>query len=293
MQSLIQMLPTRTKILHSCDAINLAPPCKSYFSLRFPNNHEPYAEFSFDSSYIRDLVAGLRDTENHDRHKLALATAASLIRRKTGFGSEVSDHLEDLATLLVGLGDKYEMERFQEMRLQAMIAVLIAKPLEMGQWFSRTYYNGDYSISQRATILTVIGLGARELAGFAKEDAALTGAPLTLLAQQQNSFPSKRLPDKFHQIYHNTLEPSSSSYCSSSSPVNALSQTLETSMLQPMAIEAADRLSGPDVLKVRTFSSRMAVEKKRTKPIPNALAKVLAEGFFLPLTGLWRVHLQT
>ena len=183
------------------------------------------------------------------------------------------------------------MERFQEMRLQAMIAVLIAQPLEMGQWFSRTYYNGDYSISQRATILTVIGLGARELAGFAKEDAALTGAPLTLLAEQQHSFPSKRLPDKFHQIYHNTPE-SSSSY-SSSSPVNALSQTLEKSMLQPMAIEAADRLSGPDVLKVRTFSSRMAVEKKRTKPIPNALAKVLAEGFFLPLTGLWRVHLQT
>ena len=176
------------------------------------------------------------------------------------------------------------MERFQEMRLQGMIAVLIAKPLQMGQWFSRTYYNGDYSISQRATILTAIGLGARELAGFAKEDAALTGAPNPLLAETAPSFPSKRLPDRFHQIY--ALE-------ASSSPVTALSRTLEKSMLQPMAIEAADRLSGPDILKVRTFSSRMAVEKKRQKPIPNALAKILAEGFFLPLTGLWRIHLQT
>lgn len=247
---------------------------------RVLNNQELYAEDLYVSSYIRDLVAGLRDIENYDRHKLALATASSLIRRKAGFGSEVSDHLEDLATLLVGLGDKYEMERFQEMRLQGMIAVLIAKPLQMGQWFSRTYYNGDYSISQRATVLTVIGLGARELAGFAKEDAELTGAP-TLLVEKP--FPSKRLPEKLHQIY--ALE--------SSSPVNALSHALEKSMLQPMAIEAADRLSGPDVLKVRTFSSRMAVEKKRQKPIPNALAKILAEGFFLPLTGLWRIHLQT
>lgn len=231
------------------------------------------------SSYIRDLLTGLRDIENHDRHKLALATASSLIRRKTGFGTEVSEHLEDLASLLVGLSDKYEMERFQEMRLQGMIAVLLAEPLQMGQWFSRTYYNGDYSISQRAIILTTIGLGARELAGFAKEDAALTGAP-TLL---ETPFPSKRLPDKFRQVY--ALE--------SSSPVNALSHTLENSMLQPMAMEAADRISGPDVLKVRTFSSRMAVEKKRPKPIPNALAKILADGFFLPLTGLWRIHLQT
>lgn len=230
------------------------------------------------SSYIRDLVAGLRDTENHDRHKLALATASSLIRRKTSFGTEVSECLEDLATLLVGLNDKYEIERFQEMRLQGMIAVLLAEPLQMGQWFSRTYYNGDYSISQRAIILTTLGLGARELAGLAKEDATLTGAP----AVSETPFPSKRLPEKFHQVY--ALE--------SSSPVTALSHTLEKSMLQPMAIEAADRISGPDVLKVRTFSSRMAVEKKRQKPIPNALAKVLANGFFLPLTGLWRIHLQ-
>ena len=35
--------------------------------------------------YIRDLIAGLRDQENYDRHELALATAASLIRRKANF----------------------------------------------------------------------------------------------------------------------------------------------------------------------------------------------------------------
>ncbi len=209
---------------------------------------------------------------------MALSTASNLIRRKVAFGTEVSDNIDELASILVGLGDKWEMENFQQMRLQGMIAVLTAEPLNMGQWFSRTFYNGDYSVGQRASVLTVLGLGARELAGLGKEDAALTGANATA----ESSFPSKRLPDKLHKIY--ALE---------AAPMNALSSRLEKTMIQPMAAEVADKFSGPNALKVRTFSSRMAVEKKRTKPIPNALAKVVADGFFFPLTGRWRIHLQS
>lgn len=169
------------------------------------------------------------------------------------------------------------MEDFQKMRLQGMIAVLTAKPLKMGQWFSMTFYNGDYSMGQRVSVLTTLGLGARELAGLGKEDAALTG-----VNPAETSFPSKRLPDKLHKLY--ALE---------AAPMTAISQQLERTMIQSMAAEAADKVTGPNVLKVRTFSSRMAVEKKRQKPIPNALAKIVAEGFFFPLTGRWRIHLQS
>lgn len=209
---------------------------------------------------------------------MALSTAANLIRRKAAFGTEVSDNNEELASILVGLGEKWPLENFQQMRLQGMIAVLIAEPLKMGQWFSRTFYNGDYSMGQRASVLTVLGLGARELAGLGKEDAALTGANAT----REDSFPSKRLPDRLHRVY--ALE---------AAPMDAISSQLEKTMIQPMAAEAADKFSGPNALKVRTFSSRMAVEKKRQKPIPNALAKVVADGFFFPLTGRWRIHLQS
>ncbi|KAL8822260.1 MAG: hypothetical protein Q9191_006999, partial [Dirinaria sp. TL-2023a] len=227
--------------------------------------------------YIRELIAGLRDTDNFDRHKLALSNASSLIRRKASFGSEVTEHIEELATQLVGLGDKYNMEDFQKMRLQGMIAVLIAQPLKMGQWFSRTFFYGDYSMSQRASVLTTLGLGARELAGLEKEDAAMTGAD----AVTKSAFPSKLLPDKLHQVY--AIE---------AKPVDAISKKMETTMMKPMAIEAADQISGPNALKVRTFSSRMEVEKKRAKPMANELAKTVADGFFFPLTGLWRVQLQ-
>lgn len=234
------------------------------------------------SSYIRDLVAGLRDTENFDRYKLAISTAPSLIRRKANFGSEVTEHIEDLASLLVALSDKYDMDKFQEMRLQGMVAVIIAQPVQMGQWLSRTFFNGDYSIGQRASVLTALGLGARELAGFQKEDAAILGVdPLP-----ETSFPSQKLPEKLHKAFASDAK-------SSSSPLNRISESVEKLMIQPMAVSAADKLSGPNALKIRTFSSRMAVEKKRPKPTANALAKIVADAFFLPLTGLWRLHLQT
>ncbi|KAL9120891.1 MAG: hypothetical protein Q9187_002558, partial [Circinaria calcarea] len=225
--------------------------------------------------YIRDLIAGLRDIDNYDRHKLALVTAPSLIRRKANFGTEVSDHIDEIATQLVGLGDKYNLENFPQLRLQGMIAALIARPLQMGQWFANTFFNGEYSMGQRASILTTLSMGARELAGFQTEDAAVTGADAV------PNFPSKRLPDKLHKIY--AVE---------AAPVDALTQRLERTMIRPMAAEAADKLTGPKALKVRTFSSRMEVEKKRKKAIPNELAKIVADGFFFPLTGRWQIHLQ-
>jgi telomere length regulation protein len=84
--------------------------------------------------YIRDLMAGLNDSENYDKHSLALKSAAALIRRKTSFGKEVSDHALELASILVGLGDTFDMEDFLELRLQALIAVLISSPAQMAPW---------------------------------------------------------------------------------------------------------------------------------------------------------------
>ncbi|KAL8997414.1 MAG: hypothetical protein Q9188_006331, partial [Gyalolechia gomerana] len=199
--------------------------------------------------YVSDLISGLRDTENYDRHTLAVTHASSLIRRKAFFGTEVTDNIQELASILTGLSDKWNFENFQELRLQAMIAVLVAQPLEMGQWFSRTYFNGDYSISQRAAVLTALGLGARELAGYGNEDAALTKSNQ---APKGAAFPSKQLPPKLHALYASK----------DMAPLTAASQKLEQSIIRPMALDAADALTGPKALKIRTFSSRMEVEKK-------------------------------
>ncbi|KAJ8114450.1 hypothetical protein OPT61_g3680 [Boeremia exigua] len=227
--------------------------------------------------YIRDLIAGLRDQENYDRHELALATAAPLIRRKTDFGTEVVDHLEELATILTGLQNGLELEAFAQQKQQALIAILLVRPAQMAQWFVRSFFSGDYSLTQRIAMLTTLGLGARELAGMkdASTDDLIPAAP---------SFPSKQLPQHLHKMYTENQ---------TTSPVAKLTSSMARAMLSPLASQAADTLSGPNVLKVRTFSSRMEVEAARKKPIPNALAQIVADNFFFPLTGRWWLQIRS
>ncbi|KAK7729545.1 telomere binding protein [Botryosphaeria dothidea] len=223
--------------------------------------------------YIRDLLAGLRESKNYDRHQLALSTAASLIRRKTDFGKEVKDNLEELASVLIGLNDQFDIENFQEVRQQALISVVLADPAQTGPYLVRCFYAGDYSFSQRVAILTAIGLSARELAGF-KDDALVSDASTS----SGPGFPSEMLPEKLHRLYS-----------TESNPVDTITNKLKHTMITPLALDAADKVTGPSTLKVRTFSSRMQVEKNR-KIITNELAKIVAQSLFFPLTGGWWSH---
>jgi telomere length regulation protein len=253
--------------------------------------------------YIRDLIRYLRDSDNYDHQKLALTTAPTLIRRKGNFGTEVREHAEELASLLIGLQDKFEIENFYNLRLQSMIALVVTQPEMMGQWFAKTFFDGDYSASQRAAILAVLGIGAREIAGF--ETSEYTAAA---------SFPSKTLPDKVERLYLG-LQPrdqSSTSSALKALPSNALdtmAQSLTQSFLAPLAAEAADKTTGPDVLKLSTFTSRLErqqdspdppnVKRKQTsnKPrlraIPNTTAQILYTSFFSPLAARFQAALRS
>ncbi|KAE8352543.1 telomere length regulation protein-domain-containing protein [Aspergillus coremiiformis] len=225
--------------------------------------------------YIRDLIIYLRDTENIERFELAISTAPSLIRRKTGFGTELAENTEELALVIVGLQEQSKFPKFHQYRLQSIIALIISQPLKMGRWFTAMFFDGDLSQVQRSAILTGLGLSARELAGDGENDAQTLGLPILPDA----SFPSKKLPANLEALYSST-----------ESPIASLTRKLAQSSLQPLAANAADSLSGPNALKVRTFSSRMEVEKqrqqreaKRQKSTVKHLYKVLPEGFFHPL----------
>jgi telomere length regulation protein len=245
--------------------------------------------------YVRDLIRYIRDTENYDHQKLALTTAAALIRRKKDYGTEVKDHIEELASLLVGMQDKYEIEGFDDLRLQGMIAVIYASPRKMGAWFAKTFFDGDYSISQRVSILVALGLSARELGGHEQSRYAAAA-----------SFPSKTLPAKVERLY---LQGQPSRQVSSTSnlkalPPNALdhvAKTVTSDFLAPIAATAADSATGPDALKLSTYSSRLkrvssiasstndSVASKKAGPvvkvIPNSAAELLSTAMFYPLTA--------
>lgn len=247
--------------------------------------------------YIRDLISYFRDTENYDKQKLALTTAPTLIRRKANYGTEVSSHADELATLLVGLQDKYDLDNFDEFRQQGMIAIIVAQPKKMGQWFAKTFFDGDYSLSQRASVLIVLGLGGREIAGFEKSEYP-----------SKTQFPSKTLPSKVERHY---IMPSSSNRLESSStnlkplPPNALdnlAQTLSQTFLAPLAAEAADAATGPDALKLSSFTSRLNAQsssntrgapRPRVRAIPNTTASLIATSFFFPLTSRFQAAMRS
>jgi telomere length regulation protein len=254
--------------------------------------------------YIRDLIKYLRDTDSYDHQKLALMTAPTLIRRKADYGTEVAEHAEELASLLVGLSDKFEIENFDELRVHGMIATVVAKPEKMGQWFAKTFFDGDYSISQRASVLVVLGLSARELAGHETSDYAAAA-----------SFPSKPLPERVERLYLSHTSPSLPSSALKPLPPNALDNIatdLTSAFLAPLAATAADAATGPDILKLSTFTSRLANNDDATSPspanpkvkykskpkprlraIPNTTASLISTSFFTPLTARFQAALHT
>jgi telomere length regulation protein len=241
--------------------------------------------------YIRNLITYLRDTENYDRQKLGLSTAASLIRRKADFGTEVSAHAEELATLLVGIQDKYEIEDFQKLRLQGMVAILVALPAKMGQWFARTFFEGDYSVSQRASVLTTLGLGAREIGGFGKEDTGLTKTDKL----PNTSFPSKALPPAMHSLY---ITPSTKAKPNQPtlpfSAISTLTTSLTNALTQPIAASALASTSGPALMNLTPLSTRqITTPRMRPKLTTNTLSPILPTSFFFPLTGRFFIHLRS
>ncbi|CAK7208323.1 telomere binding protein [Sporothrix bragantina] len=250
--------------------------------------------------YIRDLITYLRDTENYDKQKLALNTAPLLIRRKATFGTEVQQHALDLASILVGLQDAFEMDDFDRLRLKGMIALVVAQPKTVGPWYALTFFNGDYSLSQRASVLTALGLGARELAGFDTSEYASAAA-----------FPSKHLPDRMERLYlpSEGSQPGSGSAAISSlkalgyGTLDSIADSLTASFLRPIAAQAADDATGPDVLKLASFKSRLSKDAKdkdkaakRTpaaRPAANTAGPLLASSFFFPLTARFQLAVQT
>lgn len=173
--------------------------------------------------------------------------------------------------------DKYNLPRFDEFRLQTEVAIIVSMPLTMGRWFVHALFNADLNQEQRSTILVALGLSARELAGFGVEDAE----SLELPAITEDMFPSKRLPENMEALYSD-----------GDKAISEISKRMAKVSLQPLAVEAADSLSGPNALKVRTFSSRMEVERKRKQQQEQRrkrmssqdIHKILPDGFFFPLS---------
>ena len=109
----------------------------------------------------------MRD-DKYEKVNLGLKSAPTLIRQKAHFGTELTDHAEDLARILVVMQDTFQMENFREMRQAALIAIVASAPEIVAPYLVNTYFTGDLSLQQRCILLSALGIGARELAGLEK-----------------------------------------------------------------------------------------------------------------------------
>ena len=228
--------------------------------------------------YIRDLMVGLRNDQDHDKFSVAIKNAAPLIRRKAGFGKEVTDHAEELVGMMCNLQDPFNTDDFDELRLQTLIALLLSDVGVVAPLLARQAFADGFSIAQRCVILSALGLGARELAGLNIEDEAYN-PKLGIV-----DFPSKKLPARLHAIYGQDSD-------GTMKRLEAASRSIEHQMIQPIALQAADRSTADlNAVKIRTFSSRMEVEQARTKrkPPANELAKCFGQSFFYPLANRYQ-----
>jgi telomere length regulation protein len=125
-------------------------------------NHPSY------SRYIRDLLKYLQ-SDKYEKLHMGLKSAPHLIRQKATFGTELTDQADELARVLTGMQDVFEMGEFQEMRLAGLVALVVAAPERVVGYVVETYFSGDLSIQQRLVLLSALGLGARELADLDKK----------------------------------------------------------------------------------------------------------------------------
>ncbi|KAI1916144.1 telomere binding protein [Ophidiomyces ophidiicola] len=236
--------------------------------------------------YIRDLVSALRDTENPERYNLAIASAPNLIRRKTGFGTEIIENANDLALSLVSLQDKYDIANFHENHLEGLVALITALPNQMGHWMTHALFNIDLSLAHRSVILISLGVSARELAGFRDEDTKAIG----LSEPSKPLFPSKKLPRHFDSIY----SPSKEGF-------ENISKRITQEILEPLALSATDTLTGPNIMKLQPLYSQATKKKQnrdeklkqKQKHLSKDKREVLSNAFLLPLLREFDVMMYT
>ncbi|KAI5476628.1 hypothetical protein MNV49_007465 [Pseudohyphozyma bogoriensis] len=263
--------------------------------------------------YIAELTSYLRGQdpegrkedadEEAERMMVGLRDGEVLVRRKSGWGGEVEENAVDLAIVLAGLQDRFELEGFEDLKLRIMVALVRACPDKVAPTLVEQYFFPSYSLHQRHSILTALALGARELAGLPPPPptpmptSKLAGSPSptgieAFPTPEISLFPSKRLP----LALHNRLAPPSSTQPPRALPsgaIEAITSTLADTVLtsaKKSAEEAIPEARREKLLTVRRFASaKSPITEAQT---PSTFPSLAAEFFILPLINRLFLHLH-
>ncbi|KAI9235000.1 MAG: telomere length regulation protein-domain-containing protein [Podila humilis] len=199
--------------------------------------------------YLKDLNRYLRASEDRKKAEMGLDKATELIRRKAG-SLELEEYAEMLTTTLIEMQDTFELDGFFKKREDALVALVVTSPILASSVLTYQFYEKKNSIGQRLNILTVLGLGARELAGFPATDSTFAaGGP--------------------------SLAPASKAYGATA---------VKSVIKKPATFDSITTDITMD--QTRKFSQKSAIEARRTQPKANPFANV-APVVLAGLLGRW------
>lgn len=233
--------------------------------------------------YVKELLSYLsvdkKDQQAYEKRRVALATAPTLLRQKSGFGNEVSFYAEDLLSLLAGLTNQFEDHDFEQLKLNALIGVVVSYPL-VTTHLCHLLLTGDYSLQQRLCLLSAMSLSCRELKGY-KDDAVFS-------SYKQERFASKQLPQKLHEQYL-ALQGEKATF--EDYGYRAIEGNIQNELLHEASETAKDEIAGGRILRMSASLRKKEPSGSETlvvsKEAQDTFKKTVGKQFFFPLVALW------
>ncbi|KAF2857692.1 hypothetical protein K470DRAFT_260560 [Piedraia hortae CBS 480.64] len=221
--------------------------------------------------YILDLIKSLR-SDDAETFSLSLSSAASLIRRKAAYG-EVREHASSLLSEFMSLQNNFDTEKFEELRLDALVATVGADPEGLAPRLARMVVTGrEYSTATRAGGLVALGRVGMEIAGGENPGGGFVG---------------ERLPRELESIYglpagYSQQKKLSSAQTEITAPSSGRGiHSAQTSLLRTPAKLPSPQHKGGDLLTPSRTRSMRPVSR------PNQLSKVAYVSFLAPLLGAY------
>ncbi|RPD65882.1 hypothetical protein L226DRAFT_500049 [Lentinus tigrinus ALCF2SS1-7] len=209
-------------------------------------------------------LQGGNEQDTATKIEVALDVAEELIRRKSGYGTELEENAVNLVYGFIGLQDNYDLEGFDQKRQAALDALVACCPRKAAPTIIEQFFTNQYSTDQRFVMLNALALGARELAGLPVPD--LPGRQA--LPDNKTAFPSKQLPPALHKRYITAGD-----QLSTNNPVQLLLEGISQLAIEKGREATADKI--PEVVRERNLRVRTS-SKISEVPAPASPSARLA-----------------
>ncbi|KIR53446.1 telomere length regulation protein [Cryptococcus gattii Ru294] len=249
--------------------------------------------------YIPQLVALLKERDKPESVEMGLKWGERLVRAKREFGVELAENAVGIALMVLGLNDNFDIEDFEEKKQGLLNALVACAPRQVTPFLCEQYFNPQFSLQHKASILTALAMGARELAGLSVPQAPRTNRSV--------DFPSKILPPILHNKYISSADVPSNRLLGYD-PDNQLDQAIDG--VRNLILSKGAR-KGEETVPELAREKRLRVgEVRRPKVAPvNSLAAsqmgqlvqpppvvpfkdIAAEIFIMPLINRFWQHFQ-